>query len=74
LKLLRAGYKNIFTPYALLYHHESITRGADDTPEKEEIYQREYNYMKKKWGSLLTADQAYNRNLSLENEYFSTRI
>jgi GT2 family glycosyltransferase len=73
LKLLEAGYKNIFTPYALLYHHESITRGADDTPEKKKIYQREYNYMKKKWGVKLTTDHAYNTNLSLENENFSPR-
>ena len=36
--LLRAaGYRNLWTPYAELYHHESVSRGKDDTPEKKAI-------------------------------------
>ncbi len=71
LKLLDAGYKNIFTPFASLYHHESLTRGTDDTLEKKAIYHREFNYMKNKWGDKLVSDPAYNKNLSLENEHFA---
>ncbi|TAJ95682.1 MAG: glycosyltransferase [Gammaproteobacteria bacterium] len=74
LKLLECGYRNIFTPYALLYHHESITRGADDTPEKIEIHEREYNHMRNKWSEVLASDHAYNSNLSCENVYFTPRI
>jgi GT2 family glycosyltransferase len=34
IKVREAGYRNLWSPYAALYHHESISRGADDTPEK----------------------------------------
>lgn len=71
LKLLKAGYRNVFTPHALLYHHESLSRGHDDTPEKKAIFEREFAYMKTFWGQI--PDPAYNPNLSLEFEDFSLR-
>lgn len=71
LKLRRAGYLNVFTPYAKLYHHESISRGADDTPEKHARFTKEFDYMKKTWGTSLHRDPAYNPNLTLEFENFS---
>jgi GT2 family glycosyltransferase len=71
LKLLKAGYRNVFTPYALLYHHESLSRGHDDTPEKKAIFEQEFGYMKTYWGKI--SDPAYNPNLSLEFEDFSLR-
>lgn len=71
LKLLKAGYRNVFTPHALLYHHESLSRGHDDTPEKKAIFEQEFGYMKTHWGKI--ADPAYNPNLSLEFEDFSLR-
>ena len=71
LKLLKAGYRNVFTPHALLYHHESLSRGHDDTPEKKAIFEQEFGYMKTFWGQI--SDPAYNPNLSLEFEDFSLR-
>lgn len=71
LKLLKAGYRNVFTPYALLYHHESLSRGHDDTPEKKAIFEYEFEHMKTCWGKI--ADPAYNPNLSLEFEDFSLK-
>jgi GT2 family glycosyltransferase len=71
LKLLKAGYRNVFTPHALLYHHESLSRGHDDTPEKKAIFEHEFGHMKTSWGKI--ADSAYNPNLSLEFEDFSLR-
>lgn len=73
LKLRDFGYRNLFTPYAKLYHHESISRGHDDTPEKQAVFIYEFNYMKKKWGNKLRSDPAYNPNLTLEFENFSLR-
>ena len=64
LKLHVRGYKNIWTPYAELYHHESATRGVDDTKEKMRRFQGEIDYMKKTWQSLLSNDPAYNLNLA----------
>lgn len=71
LKLRRAGYLNVFTPYAKLFHHESISRGADDTPKKHARFTKEFEYMKKTWGTNLHGDPAYNPNLTLEFENFS---
>ncbi|MBU2739704.1 glycosyltransferase family 2 protein [Acidithiobacillus concretivorus] len=71
LKLLKAGYRNVFTPYALLYHHESLSRGHDDTPDKKAIFEQEFGYMKTCWGK--RTDPAYNPNLSLEFEDFSLK-
>ena len=71
LKVRQAGYRNLWTPLAELYHHESISRGFDDTPEKQERAAREASYMKEKWGEVLTHDPAYNKNLTLLREDFS---
>ena len=73
LKLVSAGYRNVFTPYALLYHHESISRGNNDTKEKQIIFQKEFSYMQATWGKRLLDDPAYNRNLTREFEDFSLR-
>ncbi len=71
-KLINAGYRNLWTPYAELYHHESATRGVDDTPQKKARFQSEIDYMTNTWGSLLMTDPAYNPNLTLVGEDFST--
>ncbi len=36
LKLRQRGYLNVFTPFAELYHFESVSRGLDDRGEKAE--------------------------------------
>jgi glycosyltransferase involved in cell wall biosynthesis len=71
LRLGAAGYRNVWTPFAEFYHHESASRGADDTPEKKAIYEREHTYMRRQWGALLDRDPAYNPNLTLTYEDFS---
>jgi glycosyltransferase involved in cell wall biosynthesis len=70
-KLIKAGYRNLWTPYAELYHHESATRGTDNTPEKRARFQSEIEYMTNTWGNLLMTDPAYNPNLTLVGEDFS---
>jgi glycosyltransferase involved in cell wall biosynthesis len=71
LRAREAGYRNVWTPYAELYHHESATRGYEDTPEKQLRFKDEVLYMKKRWGDSLTNDAAYNPNLTLDFEDFS---
>ena len=73
LKVREAGYRNVWTPYAEAYHHESISRGADDTAEKRDRHNREADYMRKRWGDALMNDPAYNPNLTLIHEDFSLR-
>jgi glycosyltransferase involved in cell wall biosynthesis len=64
LKLLDAGYRNIWTPYAQLYHFESYTRGPDSVAETIDRYQAEADYMRTRWSHRLASDPHYNRNLS----------
>lgn len=71
LKVREAGYRNLWTPYAELYHHESVSRGADNTMAKRKRAQREAEYMRRRWGDLLDNDPAYNPNLTLVHEDFS---
>ena len=71
LKVRKAGYRNLWTPYAELYHYESISRGAEDNPEKLKRFDSEMDYMKKKWPSFMDQDPMYNPNLTRDREDFS---
>ncbi|MDI4661956.1 glycosyltransferase [Cobetia marina] len=73
LKVREAGYRNLWTPYSELYHHESISRGADDTPKKRARWLSECEYMRTTWAEQLDNDPAYNPNLTLVHEDFSLR-
>ena len=63
LRLRAAGYRNIWTPFAELMHHESASRGYDDNPEKIERFKREVDFMQVRWGKTLEQDPFYNPNL-----------
>ncbi len=71
LRLREKDYLIVWTPYAELYHHESISRGLDTHPEKALRFQREVKYMFERWGKKLDYDPYYNPNLTLEIEDFS---
>jgi Predicted glycosyltransferases len=73
IKVREAGYRNLWTPYAELYHHESVSRGQDDNPKKRARATAEVEYMRRTWGELLDNDPAYNPNLTLAHEDFSLR-
>jgi GT2 family glycosyltransferase len=74
LKVRDAGYRNLYTPYAKLIHHESISRGHDDTPKKHALFMKEFGYMKDKWGDKLKNDPAYNPNLTHNFENFGYKV
>ncbi|MDQ0587762.1 glycosyltransferase family 2 protein [Variovorax paradoxus] len=71
LRLREAGYRNVWTPEAELFHHESATRVSDFAGPALQRFLREEQFMRRRWGALLTADPAYNPNLSLAAEDFS---
>ncbi|HSW36320.1 MAG TPA: glycosyl transferase family 2, partial [Candidatus Limnocylindrales bacterium] len=71
LRVREAGYRNVWTPYAELYHHESATRGYEDTPEKQARFAGEGRYLQDRWGRLLLHDPAYSPNLTLDRGDFS---
>lgn len=70
LRVREAGYRNLWTPYAELYHHESATRGFEDTPKKQARFAKEVSYMQERWGDCLLHDPAYSPNLTLLREDF----
>ena len=74
LKVLAAGYRNLWTPFAELYHHESASRGKEDTLEKRDRFRNEVEYMTGKWGDALVNDPAYNPNLTLTINDFTLAI
>lgn len=70
LRLRENGYRNVWTPFAELYHHESASRGTEDTEEKKQRFAREVQFMKDRWTDVLLNDPAYNPNLSLHSLNF----
>ncbi len=68
LKLLNKKYNNVCLNSIELYHHESKTRGAEDTPAKQERFKREILYMEKNWNAIIKKDPYYNENLSLNSD------
>ncbi len=71
LKVQSSGYRNVWTPYAELYHHESASRGKDDSPQKKKRFMSEVQYMKLKWKTDTVSDPFYNPNLALDQYDFS---
>lgn len=75
LKLREKGYLNVFTPFAELYHFESVSRGLDDNGEKARRYNRESEQFRQKWKEVLEAgDPYYNPNFSLDRSDFALKI
>ncbi|MEH6608496.1 MAG: glycosyltransferase family 2 protein [Halioglobus sp.] len=70
LKLRAAGYQNIWTPYAQLYHYESYTRGSDAAADKIERYTAEADYMRKRWAKELKEDPYYNPSFRRDQNCF----
>lgn len=70
LRVRDAGHRVVWTPHAELFHHESKTRGLDDTPQKLERLATEAGIVRSRWGDALLSDPSYSPNLSLESEGF----
>ena len=74
MKVRALGKLVVYTPYAVLYHYESKSRGLEDTPEKVERFNREIATFMKKWGDILKkGDPYYNPNLTLRKSNFALR-
>ncbi|WP_226645181.1 glycosyltransferase family 2 protein [Microbulbifer variabilis] len=71
LKVKEAGYRNLWTPWAEMYHHESISRGIDNTPEKRARFDREAMSLKSRWSTHEGQDPYYSPFLTHTREDFS---
>lgn len=69
LKMIDAGYRNIFLPNVEVYHYESKSRGLDTTPEKQKRFMQEWQFMEEKWKDKIKHDPYYNDNYSKNEDY-----
>ncbi len=75
VRVREAGYQNIFTPFAELYHYESKSRGTDESPEKRQRFISEVTRFQTRWKAQLAAgDPCMNPNFDLDKEDFSFKI
>jgi len=74
LRVRAAGYLNLWTPFAELIHHESVSRGRDLTPAKAKRFADEYATMQRRWGADLLSDPYYSPHLTYDREDFSLRL
>ena len=73
LKLRKAGYLNVFTPFAELFHYESKTRGMEEG-EKLRRFQNEVALFREKWKAELDAgDPYFNPNFSLDYSDYTVK-
>ena len=73
LRVRAAGYVNVWTPFAELIHHESVSRGRDLSPAKSRRFADEYTTMQQRWGRELLTDPYYSPHLTRDREDFSLR-
>ena len=65
LKIRRQGYRIVYAPEAVLYHHENATRKGRRSPQDEMRFTQQ-------WGELIAkGDPYYNPNLTLRREDWS---
>ena len=70
LRVRERGWRIVYTPHAELVHHESRSRGSDQTPERRDEFAAEIRLMQQRWGPLLADDPCYSPNLRLQDGGF----
>lgn len=73
LKVQELGVRNVYCAEAELYHHESVSRGSDLTPEKAIRFRKELAYLQKTWSHVIKRDPYYSENLTLRRENFAIK-
>lgn len=70
LRVGELGLHNIWTPHAILYHHESISRGRDTSSKNIARFLPEAAYMRQRWTNGMRCDPCYNPNLNHQRPDF----
>ena len=65
LKIVSAGYRIVWTPYAQLYHHESASRGKATTAHDRKRDSREGDALRQQWAKRISSDPNLNPNISI---------
>ena len=74
LRIREAGYRNVYLPHVELYHHESKSRGLEDTPEKQARFLQEQRVMHARWSTDVVPDPYYNVNLTRDAEDYAIGV
>ena len=69
LRLLKAGYFNVFLPGVELYHYESKSRGIDKDKKSVERFFEEVNWFKENYGEYIEHDPFYNDGYDKNYDY-----
>jgi GT2 family glycosyltransferase len=59
LRAKAAGFRTIWTPFARLVHHESVSRGSDETGENNLRFKIEFGRLQERHGTADYLDDAY---------------
>jgi GT2 family glycosyltransferase len=70
MRVAETGQRVLWTPHAVLVHHESKSRGQIDDESKVEQLRNEAARMVGRWGEALFEDPAYGPNLTFEGAPF----
>jgi GT2 family glycosyltransferase len=65
LKLHAKGLRNVFTPYAVVWHYESSSRGMRPIEPEERLF------LEERWGTQLAHDPYYNPNFLAGANYLT---
>lgn len=74
LKLRQAGWRTVYTPQAVMVHHESKSRGKDVSLRHVERYRRELAALQRRWGAADYTDPLHHPQLDPESETFAIRL
>lgn len=73
-KLLEHGYYNVLRNDVKLVHHESVSRGYDEAPEKAARLKRERERLYQMHPNFVGYDPCYNPNLTVDKGDFSLNL
>jgi GT2 family glycosyltransferase len=69
LKIGKAGFRVLYTPHAVLYHHEAFSKTTKDLiPHPDEVAG-----MRSKWSTIIAHDPHYSPNLTRNDENYAPR-
>lgn len=74
LRIISAGFRIVLPPHVKLYHHESKSRGSEDTAEKLARFHKEVQYMHDRWQSFIDYDPCYSPNFTRKQTDCSLQI
>jgi GT2 family glycosyltransferase len=67
LRVRERGYWNVYTPHAVLYHLESVTKKVTVEPG-------ELEFMQRRWAHVIQHDPFYNPNLTRKGEDYTLNL